>query len=151
MYLLLEQEERSARNCYEELKSAKKKWSIKSFAVLDDCFNIDKKRVVEFCKLIKPLKLSWSCANGLRADRLDEDMAKAMAASGCEQASFGIESVALEVLETIRKGETIEEVERAVDIAKRYFKSVSGFFIIGLPKSSYERDLSSLEGNKRSF
>ncbi|MDO9464746.1 MAG: radical SAM protein [bacterium] len=136
---------RSAQNCYEELKSAKERWSIKSFAILDDCFNIDKKRVIEFCELIKHLKLSWSCANGLRADRFDEDMAKAMAASGCEQASFGVESVVSEVLETVKKGETIEEIEGALDIAKRYFKSVNGFFIIGLPKSSYDRDLFSLE------
>ncbi|NOX96955.1 MAG: radical SAM protein [Nitrospirae bacterium] len=140
---------RSARNCYEELKSAKKRWNIKSFAILDDCFNIDKRRVIEFCELIKPLQLTWNCANGLRADRFDEDMAKAMAASGCEQASFGVESVLPEVLEVIKKGESIETIEQALDIAKKHFKKVNGFFIIGLPKSNYAGDLSSLEWAKK--
>ena len=136
---------RSPQNCYEELSWAKEKWNIKSFQILDDCFNINKGRVIEFCELIKPLKLNWSCTNGLRADRFGEDMAKAMSRAGCHFASFGIESIIPEVLETIRKGEIKEEIEEAIAIAKKYFKGVNGFFIIGLPGSSYEKDLASLK------
>jgi radical SAM superfamily enzyme YgiQ (UPF0313 family) len=136
---------RTAQNCFQELALAKEKWGIKSFSIIDDCFNIDKNRVIEFCKLIKPLALNWTCANGLRADRIDEGIAKAMAESGCQYVSFGIESVIPQVLEAIKKGETIEQIEYAVDIAKRYFKGINGFFIIGLPQSSYERDLFSLK------
>jgi len=134
---------RSAQNCYEELKLASEKWKIKSFDVLDDCFNINKKRVIEFCKMIKPLRLSWSCGNGLRADRFDEELAQAMSEAGCKHVSFGIESVNPEVLQAIKKGETIEQIEKTIDVAKKHF-DVSGFFIIGLPNSSYEKDLSSV-------
>jgi len=134
---------RSTENCYEEIKQAKEKWHIKSFDILDDGFNIDKQRVIEFCKLIKPLKLTWSCGNGIRADRFDEEMAKAMLEAGCRHVSFGIESVIPEVLQAVKKRETIEQIEKAIDIAKKYF-GVAGFFIIGLPNSSYERDLSSV-------
>lgn len=135
---------RSAENCFEELKLVKKRWSINSFQILDDCFNIDKKRVMEFCELIRPLELRWSCANGIRADRFDEDMAKAMKEANCQHVSFGIESIVPEVLEAVKKGETVEQIEKAVDIAKAYFKGVAGFFIIGLPNSSYEKDLYNL-------
>lgn len=142
---------RSTENCYEELKGAQERWGIKSFVVLDDCFNVDKERVINFCELIRPLGLNWTCANGIRADRFDEDMAKAMSISGCKRVSFGIESIVPEVLEAIRKDETLDQIERAIDIARRYFKKVSGFFIIGLPRSSYEKDLASLRWavNKR--
>ncbi len=140
---------RSAENCFEEIKMAKMRWGISSFEILDDCFNIDKQRVIKFCELIKPLKLGWSCANGIRADRFDEDMAKAMSESGCKHITFGIESAIPEVLEAIKKGETIERIEKAIKIAKKYFRGVAGFFIIGLPKSSYERDLHSLEWAKK--
>lgn len=135
---------RSPENCVEELKSAKNTWGIQSFKILDDCFNVDKERLIKFCNLVKPLGLDWTCANGLRADRFDEDMAKAMADSGCQHISFGIESVSPEVLSFIKKGETIGQIERAIDLAKKYFRGVGGFFIIGLPKSTYERDLASL-------
>lgn len=137
-------EARSAENCYEELKLAKKKWGIKSFEILDECFNFNKDRVIEFCELIEPLKLNWFCTNAIRADRFDEDMAKAMAESSCKLIGFGVESAVPDVLRAIRKGETIEQIEQAIDIAKKYFANVNGFFIIGLPKSSYEKDLYSL-------
>lgn len=136
---------RSPKNCIEELKWAKRKYKIVSFEVLDDAFNVNKKRVLEFCKLVKPLKLRWICANGLRADLFDKQQAKAMAASGCDSVAFGVESVDNKVLKKVRKGETIEQIEKAVDIAKHYFKNVNGFFIIGLPGSTYEKDLKGIE------
>ena len=136
---------RSAENCFEELKWAKEKWGIRSFQILDDCFNIDKERVIKFCQLIKSLRLNWFCTNGVRADRFDEDIAKAISSSGCKHVSFGIESVFADVLQTVRKGETVEQIEEAIDIARKYFRSVNGFFIIGLPKSSYKKDLYSLK------
>lgn len=136
---------RSPKNCVEELKQAKKKYRISSFEVLDDAFNVDKKRVLEFCRLVSPLKLRWICANGLRADLFDEEEAKAMADSGCDSVAFGVESVDTEVLRRVQKGETIEQIGKAIDIAKKYFKNVNGFFIIGLPGSTYEKDLKSVE------
>jgi hypothetical protein len=136
---------RSPENCYEELKIAVKKWDIKSVVILDDCFNVDKARVIRFSELMRKLGLMWGCSNGLRADAFDDEMAEAMSSSGCVHINFGIESSDPTVLERVEKGETIESIEKAVRVAKRYFKSVGGFFIIGLPGSSYEKDLSSLE------
>ena len=134
---------RTVKNCFEELKQAKERWEIKTFEIIDDCFTLDKNRAMEFSELVKSLNLKWHCVNGLRADRFDEDIAKAMAESGCRFVGFGIESIDPEVLVAIKKGETAEKINQSIDIAKKYFKSVSGFFIIGLPKSTYEKDLKS--------
>lgn len=140
---------RSVKNCYEEIKFAQKIWRIRSFAIIDDCFNIDKDRVMALCELLRPLELTWVCANGLRADRFDEEMAKAMKEAGCNYIGFGIESTDPAVLEVIKKGESIEQVERAIEIAKKYFsRYINGFFIIGLPASSYKRDLKSYKWAK---
>ena len=136
---------RSPENCYNELMQAKEKWRIKSFTIIDDCFNLKKKRVIEFCKAISSLNLEWLCTNGLRADCFDEEQAKVMADSGCSTVGFGIESSDPSVLQEVKKGETIEQIELAIKTAKKYFKSVSGFFIIGLPGSSYETDMQTLK------
>lgn len=141
---------RSAENSFEEIKMAKEKWGIKSFQILDDCFNVDKKRIIEFCNLVKPLNLKWFCTNGIRADKFDEEIAQNMALSGCAHLSFGIESTDSDVLLKIKKGETFEEIKNAIKIAKKYFKSVNGFFVIGLPGSSYEIDMRSLEWAQKS-
>jgi len=140
---------RSSENCYQELKQAKDKWRIKSFKILDDCFNFKEDRVIELCNLIKPLNLKWSCVNGLRADKFTEKMAKAMQKSGCRQIGFGVESINNEVLKNINKGETFQQIEKAVEVARKYFKRITGFFIIGLPGSSYEKDLASLAWAKK--
>jgi radical SAM superfamily enzyme YgiQ (UPF0313 family) len=94
--------------------------------------------------MVRPLNLKWGCANGLRADRFDDEIAKALFSSGCDFISFGIESSDNDVLKTIKKGETVHQIERAINIAKKYFSKVNGYFIIGLPGSSYDKDLSSL-------
>jgi radical SAM superfamily enzyme YgiQ (UPF0313 family) len=136
---------RSVVHCIEELKEAKAKWKIKGFTILDDCFNTSKDRVFEFCRQVAPLNLKWGCANGLRADRFDKDIAKELRASGCDFISFGIESADNSVLKAIRKGETIEQIEGAVSVARKYFPVVNGYFIIGLPCSDYKKDISSLK------
>lgn len=135
---------RSVEHCIEELKTAKERWGITKFIILDDCFNAKKERVFEFCDRVRPLGLAWGCANGLRADRFDDDMAQALYSSGCDFISFGIESASDEVLKEINKGETLDQIGRAVSIAEKYFSMVNGYFIIGLPGSSYERDIESL-------
>ncbi|MBU0672799.1 MAG: radical SAM protein [Candidatus Margulisbacteria bacterium] len=140
---------RSAENSIEELRRAKERWGIKSFNIIDDCFNINKQRLLKFCELVKPLNLSWACANGLRADLFDEEIARAITEAGCKHISFGVESSDPDVLKQIKKGETIEHLETAIKTAKRYAQSVSGFFIIGLPGSSYEKDLFSLRWAER--
>lgn len=136
---------RSIQNCYEELKLAKSKYNIKSFQVVDDCFNASKSRVIEFCNAVKPLNLKWFCTNGLRADNFDEEVAKSLKTSGCDNISFGIESIDKDLLKSINKGETREQIQKAIKIARKYFTHVNGYFIISLPFSSYEKDLASLK------
>lgn len=137
---------RSPENCYEELKRARALYGIRYFTVLDDCFNVDPKRVISFCELIHPLGLRWLCTNGLRADRCNEEMLAAMASSGLTQISFGIESVDDSILSAIHKGETMSQIETTVDIAARFIPRdrINGFFIIGLPGATYDKDMASI-------
>lgn len=135
---------RSAENCAEELRQARERWGIRSFQVIDDCFNAGLDHALAFCAAVAPLGLPWQCANGLRADRFSEELAAALKAAGCQTLSFGIESADPQVLEAVNKGETIEQIEAALEIARRYFDGVAGFFIIGLPGSSYQSDLASV-------
>ncbi len=139
---------RSIDNCIEELKQAKQKYGIVSFEIIDDVFNLKKDRVTEFCDKVKNLNLLWTCSNGLRGDRFDEDQAKRLKLSGCKVIGFGIESVDDGVLETIKKGETKQQIEHAVVTAKKFFDEIRGYFILGLPGASYEKDLVTINWSK---
>ena len=75
----------------------------------------------------------------------DEDIAKAMAESGCWNVGFGVESFDDDVLMKVKKGETTAQIERAINIARKYFRIINGFLIIGLPGSTYQKDLKGFE------
>jgi len=135
---------RSPEHCVAELEQAVHKYQVRSFEIMDDVFNLDTERLERFCALASPLKLRWSCANGLRADRFDEEQARALSRAGCNHVGFGVESTDPEVLLAIRKGETVAQLQRAVRVAREYFDVVFAYFIIGLPGSTYDSDLASL-------
>lgn len=136
--------DRTPENVFEELKQAKDKWGIKSFQIIDDCFSVNKKRAIKVCKLLKKLKLPWFCTNGLRADLFDQEFAVALKESGCNQISFGVESLNDKVLVNVKKGETSFQIKEAVKIAKKYFSDINLYFIIGLKGSSFKKDLINL-------
>lgn len=126
---------REVENILKELKEAIESYNIKSFKIIDDNFTLDMNRAKEFCrKLIDGgYHLKWSCPNGIRADRIDEELAGLMKRAGCERVSLGIESGDEKVFDFINKGEKLGAVEKAVGILKKADIKVDGFFIIGLP------------------
>ena len=142
---------RKPENIIEELKQAKKRYGIKAFNILDDNFTLDIKRVKKICQLLidNNLNLRWSCPNGIRADRIDKELIQLMKKSGCYSISFGIESGNKEVFDKINKGEQLSDVENAIKMAKSEGIEVNGFFIIGLPGSTYKKDKESMEFAKK--
>ncbi|MCM8795685.1 MAG: B12-binding domain-containing radical SAM protein [Candidatus Omnitrophica bacterium] len=129
---------RSPESVVAEIEDVVEKYRIKRFEILDDCFNIDIERVKKICNLIlkKEIKIGWSCPNGLRADRIDKELAEMMVRSGCDMVMFGIETVDRFVFEKIGKNENLEDIIRSIKIFKDFNIKVGGFFIIGLPGSS---------------
>ncbi|MFB3905300.1 MAG: radical SAM protein [Acidobacteriota bacterium] len=138
---------RSPENVVAELLQAKDRYGSREFKVLDDNFTLDVARAKDICRLLlgKRTDMTWSCANGIRADRVDEELLGLMRASGCESISIGIESADPAVLSQTRKGEELEHIRRTVELARKKGIRVQGFFIIGLTGSTYESDKRSLE------
>ena len=54
-----------------------------------------------------------------------------MKEAGCYLLAFGIESGDESILKIVNKGETLEQIESAVNWAKKYKILTEGFFIIG--------------------
>jgi radical SAM superfamily enzyme YgiQ (UPF0313 family) len=142
---------RTPENILEELKKAKETYEINEFKILDDNFTLDIIRVKKLCRLMieNKIDMKWSCPNGIRADRLDAELLKLMKASGCYSISIGIESLHPDVFEEIDKGEKLSVVKNAVRMIKNTGIEVKGFFIIGLPGSTYEKDKFTLKESKK--
>ncbi len=143
--------ERSPNSVIEELRWAQKKYNITRFEIIDDIFNLDIKRCKQICRALieADLGMSWSCGNGLRADRVDRELAKLMYKSGCHNVMIGVESVAPDVLATVKKGERIEDIERCIRFFKEVGIHVGGYFIIGLPGDSFQTQERSVDFAKK--
>lgn len=138
--------ERAPENVIEELKEAKKKFSINSFGIWDPVFNLKTKHVVDFCSSLmkEGLSLSWNCYS-VRADRVDEEQASAMKESGCRHVFMGVETLDDEIMKSINKKEKVEDIRRAVEIYRKYGIKVTGFFILGLPGDTFVKSVATCE------
>jgi radical SAM superfamily enzyme YgiQ (UPF0313 family) len=135
---------RSVANCMLEIQQAVNR-GFNRIQVLDDNFTFDVDAAKEFCRAIKTLNISWYDPNGIRADRFDDELARLMRESHCDLISFGVESGDPDVYKQIGKGECLEDIERSVEIAQKHGLFVNCYFIIGLPGSTFEKDLTSLK------
>lgn len=142
---------RSPANIISELKWVKNAYGIKSFEIIDDVFNLDIERCKQFCRLIleEKFEISWTCPNGLRADRVDKELAELMYTSGCTSVMVGIESADPHVFASVRKGESIEHIEKGIRIFQDAGIQVGGYFIIGLPGDSFKSQEISVEFIKK--
>jgi len=132
---------RSVENIIQELIVAREKYQIKNFEIVDDNFTMDLKRAINFCEglINKNFNFEWGCPNGIRADKINEELAKKMYQSGCRYVSLGIESGDETVFNNIKKGEKLSDVVKAVKILMKERISVAGFFIVGLPFDSLQK------------
>lgn len=132
---------RSAKNVVDEIEYIARTKRIKSFEVWDDNFTLNIKRAKEICQELidRKINLSWYCHNGIRADRIDLELATLMKRAGCESIAFGIESGNPETFDSIKKGEPLSAVVNAVKLIKKVGIKAVGYFIIGLPGDTLDK------------
>ena len=126
---------RSPENVVQEIILLKEKFGIKEVHFEDDNFTLKRNHAKRVCELLieKNVKVSWACPNGIRADKLDDELAALMKKAGCYYVAFGIESGNQEILDNIKKDTTLEKIEQGVKIANKAGIMTQGFFIFGLP------------------
>ena len=83
---------RSPENVVGELEHWNKTLGYDYFGFNDDCFSLDIERAKKICDLIieRGLKIKWEIRNGIRVDRVDEELLKKMKQAGCFYISFGV-------------------------------------------------------------
>jgi len=101
--------------------------------IIDEAFVVNRKRVLEFCDLLKrnKLNISWICYG--RTDRMDEELLRRMSLAGCKEVYYGVESGSNRILKKIKKGFTIEEALKIALLSKKYIPGVTASFIYRYP------------------
>ncbi len=136
---------RSSENIVQEMEQLHSQYGINGFHFVDDTFVMDRKRVLSFCDLLRKrgLNVIWDC-NG-RINLMNTEMLSAMYSAGCRGISYGIESGSQPVLDSIKKGITLDQVRQVVGLTKSAGINVCGYFMIGMldeTKDSIEKTIS---------
>jgi radical SAM superfamily enzyme YgiQ (UPF0313 family) len=84
------------------------------------------------------LNLYIRFSNGLRADKIDENLLVKMKKAGCGYIAYGIESGSQSILNKIPKAIKLETVKKAVSLTKKHGITTVGFFMFGLLGDSEE-------------
>jgi anaerobic magnesium-protoporphyrin IX monomethyl ester cyclase len=124
---------RTAENVFKEIELLHQKYGVTGFVFEDDTFVLDKKRIYGLCHLIteSKLKIYWMC--NARIDLVDEELVKKMKKVGCVIISYGIESGNQTQLDKIKKGITVEQAYKVIDMTKKAGILTHGFIMIGTP------------------
>ena len=101
--------------------------------IADDLFTANRKHCLAVCDEIinRRLELKWT--SFARVDTVSEEILTQMKAAGCSAVSFGVESGNPQILKTIKKGITREQVVAGGDMCRRTGVTPHASFILGLP------------------
>ncbi len=128
---------KSPKKVVDEMTILRDVWQLDGIWFKDSIFNLNKRWVSAFCSEIKRrgLKILWQY--NTRVNLVNEEELIMEKEAGLVQIDLGIESGSPKSLKTLRKGIDIDEIHKAVQIAKKYVK-VAGFFMIGIPGETQE-------------
>ena len=142
---------RSVENVIGEFEYIVKNFpEVKEIVIEDDTFTVNKKRVQEICEeLIKRglnKKIRWLCNARVN---LDLDTMKTMKKAGCHLIIPGIESTCQDILNNIKKGTTVEQIETYVQNAHKAKLMVHACYMVGNKGETVETMESTLKAALR--
>jgi len=105
---------RSTFNIYREIRQLKKEYNTDYFIFEDDMLTIDKERLLCICFALRDLDIKWRAM--IRVKPLDIEMLNAMKEAGCNEVAVGIESFDGDVLKMLKKGTTVKDNIKALEM-----------------------------------
>jgi radical SAM superfamily enzyme YgiQ (UPF0313 family) len=127
---------RSIEDVVEEIRFVQTSFpNVKSIFLEDDTLTVNKSRLVAFSEALIKSNVRIPFVANSRID-LDLETMKIMKAAGCQQLCVGFESGNQEILNEIRKGIKIEQMEVFMENARKAGILIHGCFMIGFPEET---------------
>ncbi len=129
---------RSPKSVVDELEWLKNEHGAEAFCFYDDTLTLDKERCYRIFEQMqmRGVNIPWNCQT--RTDQVSKRLLIQMKRAGCQFVSFGVESGSPQLLKAMGKGNTIEQNEKAVRLAKEVGLVVAISVIIGYPGETAE-------------
>lgn len=137
---------RDIKDVVDEMEFLVKEKKFNSIYFDDDTFNVDKKRMLSFCKLIRERNLEnipWAIM--ARADLMDKEILLKMREAGLRGIKYGVESVDMALLKSCGKVMDIEKVTQMIKLTKELGIGVHLTFTFGLSGETRETALRTID------
>ena len=135
---------RSVENVIEEIEHVLSQ-GYREIKFIDDTLAADYQRAMDLALEIKRRGLDFTWFASACVNQVDRPLLQAFKEAGCWAVLFGAESGVQKDLNAIRKGTTVEQIEKAVRAAKDAGLTVLTPFLFGIPGQTYEDGLKSIE------
>jgi anaerobic magnesium-protoporphyrin IX monomethyl ester cyclase len=124
----------------DEMEMLISRFKVKRIFFHDDTFNLGIPRVKEICAEIirRGIKVDWGCS--CRVAPVSEEMIACMVEAGCRHICWGVESGSEQILKTIDKKISLDQIRNAFNLSKRHsdVMSTGAFTMVGNPGESKE-------------
>lgn len=129
---------KSPARVVDELAWARSRFGVEDFLFWAESFTMRRDFVLEVCREIvdRGLKIRWVCNS--RVDNVDADMLREMKWAGCWMIGYGIECGSQRVLDSFKKGTTLDQAREAVWAAKQAGLEVTAHCVLGYPGESVQ-------------
>ncbi len=126
---------RSASAVLEEISMLKHEYGIRELEIVDDCFNLDLERAKEIARGIVSRKLNlWiSFSNGLRADRMDEELIDLLKEAGTYRINYAVETASPRLQKLIGKNLDLDYTRDVISYTAARGIFTFGYFMLGFP------------------
>lgn len=129
---------KSPQRIVEEIKQINAKYGITFFAFEHDMFTMNRKQVIETCKLLRKLDfpVAWKCS--ARIDCIDKELIDIMAESGMKRLYIGIETGSARMQKIINKNLKLDGIIEMLTYIRSKGIIVTASFIYGFPEETEE-------------
>ncbi|MFH1790981.1 MAG: radical SAM protein [Candidatus Omnitrophota bacterium] len=139
---------RSAENVVDEMETLVRKYGIREIVMFDETFAVEKERAIRICDLVRERGISVRWSIRTRVDLMDRKLLSSLKAAGCYELHMGIESGNQGVLDRMRKDTRLEDIRKAVGMAKQAGFIVRGYFMLAYPGETRRTITETIEFSK---
>ncbi len=124
---------RTAKNIVGEMLELKQRYRPEMIRFTDDIFTIHRRKFLELADEIEKqdAQIPFECLS--RVDLVDREVLQRLRDIGCRKILYGVESGSQRVLDSMKKGTTVEEVNRISRLTREYGIQQYWFIIYGYP------------------
>ncbi|MDH4185359.1 MAG: B12-binding domain-containing radical SAM protein [Nitrospira sp.] len=114
-----------------EMLQARAEYGIDVFDLNHDLFGLNRNQLLEFCRLVEPERLSWTCS--MRPDMVDEALATRLTAAGCTHVYFGVETGSPRLQLELKKRLKLQKLKHHLAEFAKLGPAFTVSFITGFP------------------